>query len=41
MNTLMYENFFTKKHLNFLKNELNFGIIDAISKTLECKDVGN
>ncbi len=40
MNTLMWSNPFTAKHIRVLTNELKIEVIDPISKTLACGDVG-
>lgn len=41
MNTKMWGNPMTRKHINILKNEFkNINIINPISKKLMCKDVG-
>jgi phosphopantothenoylcysteine synthetase/decarboxylase len=39
MNTFMWNSYFTKIHLNLLK-DIGFDIIDPISKKLECNDIG-
>jgi phosphopantothenoylcysteine decarboxylase len=40
MNTYMWNHPLTEKHLDVLKNTLGYQIIDPISKTLACGDVG-
>nr|CAG8481640.1 2690_t:CDS:10 [Entrophospora candida] len=40
MNTHMWNNQFTAQHLSILKKQLNFDIIQPISKTLACGDTG-
>lgn len=40
MNTLMWENKLTKKHLDFIQDELGCSIIQPTSKVLACADVG-
>ena len=40
MNTYMWNHPLTEKHLDVLKNTLQYQIIAPISKTLACGDVG-
>ena len=40
MNTNMWTNPFTERHLNAVREVYNLTVVDPIAKVLQCKDVG-